>query len=354
MSMAARMPVAARRTFRTAFTVAFALAAGYALALDIPYLPALFALLLTSNGNPPPGAKGLLALVVAAMATSGIGILLVPVFLEYPVTGLLITAVGLWVGTLLSVKLAQPAIGTLIAMGFTVVPALGTVNDLLAELVVEALGVGIAVAIGCQWIAYPVFPEDDAGGAPEPAATGPMDAPRAATRATLVVMPPFLLLLTDPLSFVPVVMFALLFAQEDSASSVRAAGRELVASTLLAGLAAIVFWWLLKMNPSLWMYALLMLLFTTVFSARACGAVPTSFSTPFWLNVGKTLLILVGPAVSDAANGNDVYRAFAIRMGLFVSVAVYAWLTFRLLAQARARLVAGRERDRPVPAAGVA
>lgn len=338
MRAAAAMPLAAKRTFRTATAVALALAAGYALALDLPYLPALFALLLTSSGKPPPGLVGLAVLALAAMATLGIGVLLVPVFLEYPVAGVSASMLGLCWGTLLSLKLAQPALGTLIAMGFTIVPALGTVNDVLAETIVTAIGASIAVAISCQWLTYPVFPEDEGAAAAGGSEASGSEAARAAIRATLLVLPPFLLLLTDPLSFVPVVMFALLFAQQDSASNARAAGRELIASTLLAGLAAIAFWWLLKIDPSLWTFALLTLLFVTVIGGRAFGAVPSAYAAPFWLNVGKTLLILVGPAVSDAANGKDVYTAFVIRLSLFVAVAIYAWLTLRLLARVRQRM----------------
>lgn len=341
MTPALRVPIAARRTFRTGFTVALALAASYALALDLPYLPPLLALLLTSNGKPPPGARGLLGLLVAVTVMLGVGVLLVPVFLVYPTTGVLLAMLGLWVGTRLSLKLMQPAIGTLIAMGFTLVPALGTVDDQIASVIVQALAVSIAITVVCQWMVYPLFPEDADGEAAAAAPAIASDPSRAATRATLLVLPPFLLLLTNPLSYVPVLMFALLFAQEDSASSARAASRELIASTLLAGLAAIVFWWLLKIDPSLWMYALLMLLFVTAISARVFGAVPSAFSTPFWLNVGKTLVILVGPAVADAANGNDVYTAFAIRMSLFIAVAVYAWLILRLFGRFRARFDEG-------------
>jgi hypothetical protein len=41
--------------------------------------------------------------------------------------------------------------------------------------------------------------------------------------------------------------------------------------------------------------------------------------------VAVTMLILLGPAVEDSASGKDVYAAFAVRMGLFVAVTLYAW-----------------------------
>ncbi|MNG41975.1 hypothetical protein D3C84_1315400 [compost metagenome] len=36
------------------------------------------------------------------------------------------------------------------------------------------------------------------------------------------------------------------------------------------------------------------------------------------------MLILLGQSVQDSAGGQDVYRAFAVRMALFLAVSVYA------------------------------
>ena len=49
-----------------------------------------------------------------------------------------------------------------------------------------------------------------------------------------------------------------------------------------------------------------------------------------------TMLILLGPAVEDSANGKDVYAAFFVRMCLFVAVTLYAWLAVYLLEYLRA------------------
>ena len=49
------------------------------------------------------------------------------------------------------------------------------------------------------------------------------------------------------------------------------------------------------------------------------------------------MLILLGPAVEDSANGKDVYQAFAVRLGLFIAVTVYAWLAIVALEWLRLR-----------------
>jgi hypothetical protein len=66
-----------------------------------------------------------------------------------------------------------------------------------------------------------------------------------------------------------------------------------------------------------------------------------SYSIPppsFWSNALITLLILLGPAIEDSANGKDVFKASATRICLFVGVALYAWGTIWVLERWRASL----------------
>ena len=51
------------------------------------------------------------------------------------------------------------------------------------------------------------------------------------------------------------------------------------------------------------------------------------FPPSYWLNVLMTLFFVLGPAITDSANGNDVYVAAAMRTGLFVLIAIYASTT---------------------------
>ena len=73
------------------------------------------------------------------------------------------------------------------------------------------------------------------------------------------------------------------------------------------------------------------------FSSRLCRVCPSRYPASFWLNVATTMLILLGPAVEDSANGKDVYAAFLVRLGLFVAVTLYAWLAIYFLEWLRAR-----------------
>ena len=74
------------------------------------------------------------------------------------------------------------------------------------------------------------------------------------------------------------------------------------------------------------MFFLWMLLFALYISAKLYGVMKSKYPPPFWTNAMVTLLILLGPAVADSANGKDVSKAFAVRIGLFVMVTLYAWV----------------------------
>jgi hypothetical protein len=332
------MPIEARRIFRLSLTTALALAGAYALALPLPFLAPLFALLLTAAPVAPMGLKGLLGLILVVLLTLGVGLLMTPMLTNYSVSAVLITAIGLYFSTYLTVNLGKGLVGMLLTVGFTLIPAAGTVDFVLAVTVIKALVLGIGLAIVCQWLVYPWFPEDAATlKKTRPEAGDPTASNWIALRATLIVLPPFLLAMSNPSMYLPIILKSVSLGQQGSVIDARHAGRELLGSTFLAGSFAVLFWFSLKLCPSLWMFFLWMLLFGVYFASKLYRLIASRFPPSFWQNVAVTMLILLGPAVQDSAGGKDVYKAFAVRMSLFVAVTLYAWLAIHILEQLRTR-----------------
>lgn len=114
----------------------------------------------------------------------------------------------------------------------------------------------------------------------------------------------------------------------------------------MGGLLAILFWFGLKLNVNLWMFFLWMLLIGILVAAKIYGLSASKYPADFWTNAIVTMLILLGPAVADSASGKDVYHAFAVRMGLFIVVTVYALLTVMALDSLRASRRASRRKLR--------
>jgi len=342
------MNVQARRVFRLSLTMALSLAGAYALQLPLPYLAPIFALLFTAPPAPPMGVKKLFGLIVVVMITLGVGLLLIPLLLYYPLSAMLIVAAGLYFSTYLTVNRGKVLFGMLLTIGFTMISAAGTIDFAIAVMVIKALVIDTGIAIACQWIVYPWFPEDTAPAQSGPAAAGAVQSNWIALRATLILLPAYLLVLTNPAMYMPIILKSVSLSQQSSEIDLRHAGRELLGSTFLAGLFAILFWFLLDLATNLWMFFWWMLLFGVYFAGKVYRILPGRFPASFWQNVVITLLILLGPAVQDSANGKDVYAAFAVRMGLFIAVTLYAWLATAVLEQMRDRHLSRIARTSPI------
>ena len=333
------MHIGARRVFRLSITTSLSLAAGYALALDMPFMAPLFGFMLTAAPKPPMGPKALLGLLLVLAIMLSSGLILTPILLNYAATGLLLVALGLFLANYISLNLGKPPVGSLLTMGVTLIAMMGQVSFSLATLVMQELMIAIAVAVVCQWVVYPLLPEENVPPPkpPEPNKSQSLQSSWLAARATMTVFPVFLLGLTDPMFYAAIIMKSVALGQQTSETNARNAGWELLGSTFMAGIFAILFWFCLKLTPNLWMFTLWTLAFITWMSAKFYGILPSRFSPSFWQNVIVTLFILVGPAVADSANGKDPYRAFAVRLSLFVGVTLYAWLSLVFLEWLRER-----------------
>ena len=314
------------------------LAIAYAIPLPLPFIAPLFAFMFAALPGPPMGPKSLFGLLIVVIITCGTGLLFIPLLLHYQLTALLLVAVGLYFSNYLTVNMGKVLFGTFLTIGFTLISAAGTVSFSLAIMVIQGLALGISVAVFCQWVIYPWFPEDPTPAAEKSAAAVTPDQSNwIALRSTAIVMPVYWLALTNPMAYLAIIMKAVLLGQQSSKVDARHAGIELLGSTFLGGIFAVLFWALLGIYTNLWMYFLWMLLACLYFACKIYQLIPTRYPASFWLNVAMTMLIMLGPAVEDSAGGKDVYAAFFSRMTLFIGITLYAWLALSLLETIRER-----------------
>ncbi|APC14666.1 hypothetical protein BLL42_02565 [Pseudomonas frederiksbergensis] len=325
-----------QRALRLAMGTALCLAASFGLALPIPFLAPVLGLLFLATLNHPLPFKAGLTLALVAMLTTGVGLLLIPILRYYPLSGVLLIGAGLFLVFRAGLRGANNLIVTLLIIGLTMIPSAGTADFGLAIMVIGALVKGLLLAVMVVSFSHWLFPEPANAASPPAAPALPTDeVARVALRATLIVLPTFLLALIDPASYLPIILKAVSLGQQSSTTTARNAGRELLGSTLLGGLLAILFWCALSLFVHLWMFFLWMLLFGLLLARKLYALSPTRQSPGFWLNSMITLIILLGQSVQDSLAGKDVYTAFAVRMGLFIAVTLYACLMVQLLDQQR-------------------
>ena len=321
-----------QRALRLAFGVALGTALGFGMALPVPFLTPMLVLFLLVLRNQPLSLKAGLALALVVALTTGIGLLLSPLLDHQPFAGVLLVALGLFFCFRYGLRGGNGLLSNLMVVGLTMITAASTTSMALGQLVIEGLLKAVLLTTLCVAISHWLFPEPKGLAPAKAAAPQPLEqANWVALRAMLVVLPAWLLAVVNPASYMPLVMKSASLGQQVCGVSARNAGRELLGSTLLGGLLAIVFWAVLSICPHLWLFFLLMLLFVLLLARRLYQLASNSLSPGFWLNTCATLIILLGQSVQDSAAGKDVYSAFAVRMALFLLVTLYACAAVYLL-----------------------
>jgi hypothetical protein len=317
-----------KAVLRLAAGLGLAVLVAYGLALPLPYaLCVMGVLVLCKPGPPIPFVKGaLMAVVVAAVAAAGV--LMVPLLENYAWAGVALT------GALLYAVFRSGGAGAqtmILAMSVTLIPVAGVAEQALAPVLGLTLALGIGTGIVASNVSHALFPEAPT---PAPARRARPRAPPArdaahwmALRATVVVMPVFVLALGNPSFYLAAIMKAVALGQQAGSTSARSAGRELVGSTLVGGWMAGLLFFVLSLRPTLWILMLCMMAAALWAGARMFRVKATASPPSFWRNALVTMLILLGPAIEDSASGKDVFTASAMRVALFVGLALYAWAT---------------------------
>ena len=326
-----------KAVLRLGIGLALAVLIAYGFALQGAFVVCAMAVLLLCKPGPPiPFAKGaVMGVVIAALLATGV--LMVPILKHYSATGVMLTGALLYTVFFAGARSANP-LTIFLVIAFTVIPVAGVADQALGLAFASAVGVGLATGAFVSGFSHVFFPDPPtpANIAAAPAAVTPQAASWSALQATLVVMPVFVLALTNPAFYLAAIMKTVTLGQQAGSTNAHSAGRELVGSTLMGALMATVVWFGLSLRPNLWMLTLWMVASALWAGARLFRVKPASAPPTFWLNALVTMLILLGPAIEDAAVGKDVYRASATRVALFVGVALYAWATVWALERWRA------------------
>ena len=141
------LPLGARRVFRLSSCIALSLFIAYAMAMPLPFLAPIFALFLGLKPAPPIGFKGLAGLLLVVGLTLGMGLLLIPLLINYPVSAILIAALGIYFSFYLTVIAGQALVGTFLTVGVTLISAAGAADFALAVIIIQSLCLAIIVAV---------------------------------------------------------------------------------------------------------------------------------------------------------------------------------------------------------------
>ena len=223
-----------KAALRLAIGLGLAVLVAYGLALPVPFVVCVMSVLVLSRPGPPlPLVKGLVvALLFAVLVATGI--VMVPLLEHYAFAAVLLTAVVLYAIFFLGLASGNP-LTTILVLSFTLIPVAGVAEQALVGRLSVTLAVGVSVGVLVSAVSHALFPDPPAPAAAAGAAArvSPDEAAWIALRATLIVMPVFVLALTNPSFYLAAVMKTVALAQQAGETDARSAGRELVGSTLM-------------------------------------------------------------------------------------------------------------------------
>jgi Protein of unknown function (DUF2955) len=325
-----------KAALRLAIGLGLAALVAYGLALAEPFVVCVMSVLVLSKPGPPlPLLKGLIvALLFAGLVAAGI--VMVPLLEHYAFAAVLLTA-GVLYGTFYSGLVGGNPLTTVLVLSFTLIPVAGVAEQALVGVLSVTLAAGVIVGVLMSAVSHALFPDPPALAA-ESAATirpAPSEAAWIALRATLIVMPVFVLALSNPSFYMAAVMKTVALAQQAGETDTRSAGRELVGSTLAGAVLGAAVWYGLSMWASLWMLTLWLTAAGLYAGSAMFGSRSTTMRPSFWANALVTALLLLGPAIEDSASGKGFLEGSIMRTCLFVGVAIYAWATIRLFERRR-------------------
>ena len=325
--------------FRLSICISLSIVIGYGFDFYMPFMAPLLSFLLGAKPGPKIPAKGLIGLVILFSITLSLGLLLIPLLEYYALTAIFIVIVAIYLGNHLTLNLNKGLVGTLLIMGFTLISAAGTVDFGTALDIIKTMVLAIIMAVALQWLIYPLFPVNEPKSKTKPQPENPDLERWVIIRATCIILPVYLFTLTNPLAYMATIMKSVSLAQQVSEEQVKGASFELLMSTLLGGLGAVVFWFMLSIMPNLYMFALITLLFSLFFISRLYQIYASRFSPSMWQNAFVTMLIIIGPAVQDTESGKDVLMATVVRVSLFLVLTFYAMFAVQFLEFLRKRQI---------------
>ncbi len=237
------MARADKAALRLTVGLGVAVLVAYGFALPMPFVVCVMAVILLSKPGPPmPLARGAAtALVLAVMLTAGV--LMVPVLENYALTGVLLTAAVLYAVFYKGLRAANPVTMVLV-MAFALIPVAGVADQALVGMLSLTVATGVVVGGAVKSLSYALFPDEPAAGAKSPAARSLSHETAAwiALRATVIVMPVFVLALTNPSLYLAAIMKTVTLGQQAGETNARSAGKELVGSTLMGALVGACVW----------------------------------------------------------------------------------------------------------------
>lgn len=321
--------VTAMRVLRFAFGVTFACALAYGINWPLSFLMPVFTALILAMPLPKPSIKASFKNMMSTLKAFIIGLAFSLFFLQYPIVYLLALALILF-HLYYYLNRGGSFWFTLMSMiAILVLPMIANTN--------EGLAIGFSVGfvysswltIAMIWLAHFFFPDPNFTHfpvKPKYSNTYSKFAAQNALKSTLVVFPIAAVFISYSLSdYLLVMVFSALFILKPDLAEGREAGKNSLLSTLLGGIFACIFYWLIVAVPQFNFY-LLLLFATALFFGRHIFS--GSSMAKYYSSGFIALLVIVNSAMAADSNFSEILSQ---RVLLICSAIFYIVCALKLL-----------------------
>lgn len=329
MSTLLSLPIPTRRVFRLAFGMGLATLISYAFMPIFASTFILLVLFIMIPPMPPPDFKALLKLLTVLVISMSWGIFLGIILTYIPALGLLLFMIGMTFTIGLGLK--KPELGIvsiLFIVGQTIIAAITLKSSAMGVMMIFIMLAGFTFAFLMAWLGHIFFLRENK--TEEFAKPIKSDSQWIPIRATIIMLPPFLLALQD-LFFIPLLIKGSFLAQQIDTRDVKQQVKELMLATLIGAATTIILWNTVSLWPNLIFFALCLTLTVYLLACPLYQAWKSGYDFAFWQNALVTLIILIGPAVQDPTFSDDIQNKMWVRIALFLAVSLYSILAVQIL-----------------------
>ena len=317
------------RVMRFAFGVTLACALAYGINWPLAFLMPVFTAMILAMPLPKPSVKASITNMVSTLLAFTLGLAFSLFFLQYPIAYLITLALVLF-HLYYYLNRGGSFWFTLMSMiAILVLPMIANSHEGLAM----GFSVGFVysswLTIATIWLAHFVFPDPNFTQFPvKPKYNNSFSpvAAKLALKSTLVVFPIAALFISYSLSdYLLVMIFSAIFILKPDLTQGKEAGRNSLLSTILGGVFAWFFYWLIVAVPQFYFY-LMLLLATTLFFGRHIFA--GSNMSKYYSSGFIALLVIVNSAMAADSNFNAI---LAQRILLISSAIIYIVFALKAL-----------------------
>ena len=322
------------RALRFAVGVTFSVALAYGINWPLSFLFPVLTSVLLSLPFPMPSLRAGLSNMLHTLMAFGLGLVFSLFFLKYPIAYLLMLGLVLFHLYYYLNRGGSFWLTLMSMIAVLLLPMLANTHGGLATGLSAGFIFSSWLTVFMVWFSHLLVPDPGSSDSQEkipPKMSGfqpgySRPAAQKAIKSTLVVFPIAALFIIFNLSnYLLVMVFSAIFILKPELSAGMEAGKNSLISTVLGGVCAWVFYWLIVAVPEYHFYLTLMLFTTLVFGMNIFSGKPAS---KYYGSAFIALLILVNGSMAEGA---EFIELFVIRIVLIVMAVMYIIFALKLL-----------------------